>query len=266
MDAGTRQALEAILFVADEPVDVSTLSQVLEVGRREVEDELADIARTLDEQERGFVLREVGDGWRFYSAPAAAPYLERWVLTGRSGRLSQAALETLAVVAYKQPITRQEIGDIRGVNVDGVVRTLEARDLVREVGRDEGPGQAIRYGTTRQFLEKLGLRDLTELPPLARFLADGPAPDEPAPGDLRRAREHLQSGADLPATGRARWDPETDAVPLRAGREREMDELSDALERAARNAMAVLDGAVAAADAEAEGDEERAGDGDPGPR
>lgn len=258
MDTEARQALEAILFVADEPVDVSTLSQVLEVGRAEVEEELEALRERLRDEGRGFVVRQVAGGWRLYTAPDAAPYLERWVLSGRSSKLSQAALETLAVVAYKQPITRQEIGDIRGVNVDGVVKTLEARELIEEIGRDEGPGQAILYGTTRQFLEKLGLDDVSDLPSLTTFLADGHAPDEPSPGDLRRAREHLQAGGELPSTGRPRWDPDADEEDLRERqaaatarrdeRERELDELSDALERAAQNAMATLDQALDAVD------------------
>lgn len=258
MDTEARQALEAILFVADEPVDVSTLSQVLEVGRAEVEEELEALQGRLREEGRGFVVRQVAAGWRLYTAPDAAPYLERWVLSGRSSKLSQAALETLAVVAYKQPITRQEIGDIRGVNVDGVVKTLEARELIEEVGRDEGPGQAILYGTTRQFLEKLGLDDVSDLPSLTTFLAEGQAPDEPSPGDLRRAREHLQAGGELPSTGRPRWDPDADEEDLRERqaaatarrdeRERELDELSEALERAAQNAMATLDQALDAVD------------------
>lgn len=258
MDNEARQALEAILFVADEPVDVSTLSQVLEVGRAEVEEELEALEGRLRDEGRGFVVRQVAGGWRLYTAPGAAPYLERWVLSGHSSKLSQAALETLAVVAYKQPVTRQEIGDIRGVNVDGVVKTLEARELIEEIGRDEGPGQAILYGTTRQFLEKLGLDDVSDLPSLTAFLADGQAPDEPSPGDLRRAREHLQAGAQLPSTGRPRWDPEADeedqrerqaaATARRDERERELDELSDELERAAQNAMATLDQALDAVD------------------
>jgi segregation and condensation protein B len=156
VDAAARQALEAILFVVDEPVDVSTLSQVLEVGRGEVEAELAELAGRLEEEGRGFVLRRVAGGWRLYTAPAAAPYLERWVLAGRSGRLTQAALETLAVIAYKQPVSRHEVSEIRGVNADGAVRTLVGRGLVEEVGRDPGPGQAILYGTTPEFLEKIG--------------------------------------------------------------------------------------------------------------
>ncbi len=212
MDTETRRALEAILFVVDEPVDLTELSQVLEVDRRDVQAELEALAATYEEQQRGFVLREIAGGWRMYTAPEAAPYVERWVLAGKSGRLTQAALETLAVIAYKQPISRHEIGEIRGVNPDGAVRTLSQRGLIEEVGRDEGPGQAILYGTSDLFLEKMGLRVLDDLPPLAEYLPESPAPDEPAASDVRRARKHLASGEDLPSTGRARWDAGDDPV------------------------------------------------------
>ena len=117
----------------------------------------------------------MGGGWRIYSHPAAAPWVERFVLSRQNPRLSAAALETLAVVAYKQPVSRGQIAAIRGVNVDGVVRTLVQRGLVAEVGRDAGPGQAVLLGTTVTFLEKLGLRDLSELPPLAEFVPSSEA-------------------------------------------------------------------------------------------
>ena len=250
MERSDRRALEAILFVIDEPVDVATLSQVLEVGRVEVEAALRELAADYERDGRGFVLREVAGGWRLYTHPDAAPYLERFVLAGRSGRLSQAALETLAVIAYKQPIGRQEIGEIRGVSVDAPVRTLVSRGLVEEVGRDDGPGRAVLYGTTGRFLEQLGLRTLDDLPPLAEHLTDGPAPDEPHVIDLRRARERIASGASLPATGRPHWDPAADAAPdaTRAA-ERELEDLSDRLETAARSAIERLDAALRAVEA-----------------
>jgi hypothetical protein len=125
-----------------------------------------------------------------YTAAGARPVLERWALAGRSGRLTQAALETLAVIAYKQPISRQEVGDIRGVNADGAVRSLVARGLVEEVGRDEGPGQALLYGTTTLFLERIGIDDLEELPPLTDFLPEAPGP--------RRARARGDPGGPAP--------------------------------------------------------------------
>ncbi|MDP9023337.1 MAG: SMC-Scp complex subunit ScpB [Actinomycetota bacterium] len=271
MEHVSRQALEAILFVVDEPVDVSTLTQVLEVGRAEVEAALRALAERLRDERRGFVLREVAGGWRLYTAPEAAPYVERWVLAGRSGRLTQAALETLAVIAYKQPISRQEIGEIRGVNADGAVRTLLARGLVEEVGRDPGPGRAVLYGTTTAFLEKVGLSDLDGLPPLTDFLPEAPAPDEPSdPVDLRAARQRLQAGRDLVTAGRPRWEPggggergagaedaparsEPDAASGTRDPDQDMDDLTAALERATRNAMAALEHAVSSADEHQDG-------------
>ena len=250
MERVTRQALEAILFVSDEPVDAASLAQVLDEPADAVLAALEALAADLEASRRGMVLRQVAGGWRLYSAPDADPYVERFVLAGRSGRLSAAALETLAVIAYKQPISRAEIGEVRGVNVDGAVRTLVTRGLVEEVGRDPGPGQAILYGTTREFLEQVGLNDLGDLPPLSEFLPTGPAPDEPAPELLRAARAHLQAGGELSATGRP-WDPSDPGAS--AGTDRsgdgsaDMDELSGALERAARGALSTLETAMRAA-------------------
>jgi segregation and condensation protein B len=237
-----RRALEAVLFVADEPLDEATLGRVLEVGLDQVRTLLVQLQEQLEREERGFLLSEAAGGWRLYTAPGVAEPVERYVLDGRSGRLSQAALETLAVVAYKQPASRQQIADIRGVNPDGALRTLVGRDLVEEVGRDTGPGQAALFGTTRGFLEKLGLRDLGELPPLAEFLADTPAPDEPLPGDLREARRRIAAGEELPATGRGRWAPGGDG----GADEAEIARLTDALDQAARSASKRLREAMAA--------------------
>jgi segregation and condensation protein B len=259
-----RQALEAILFVVDEPVDVPTLAEVLETTDSDVRAALEALRSDLGSG-RGFVLREVAGGWRLYTAPEAAPYVERFVLNGRSGRLSQAALETLAVIAYKQPISRHAVGEIRGVNADGAIRTLIGRGLVEEVGRDDTPGQPILYGTTTALLEKLGLADLGELPELTDFLAEGSAPEEPAPDHLRLARERLRDGGKLPSTGRSRWDPDAQPDPLgedvdpgspddephaqvRVRAEEEMDELTDELERVAREAMVALEDALGAVD------------------
>jgi segregation and condensation protein B len=257
MEPTVRQALEAILFVIEEPIELTTLCQVLEVGRTEVEAELHRMAEEFEQDHRGFVLREAAGGWRLYTAPAAAAYVERWVLTGRTGRLSQAALETLSVVAYKQPISRHEVSEIRGVNADAALRTLISRDLVDEVGRDPGPGQAILYGTTRSFLERLGLRSLDELPPMTEYLPEGPAPDEPAIGELSQARARLRAGEALPATGRSRWHPDDEAEAAGAGEE--MDELSSTLEDVARTAMATLEEAMRAVSG-GESDESDSGD------
>lgn len=176
-----RRQLEAILFVADEPVPLTQLAQITETSRDHVRETLDEIRSECEQQGRGVTLREVADGWRMYTHPDVAPYVEKFVLAVQQPRLTQAALETLAIVAYKQPLSRQQIGQIRGVESDGVVTTLERRGLVEEIGRDDGPGQAILYGTTKTFLERMGLRSLRELPPIASMLPDQAVADELEP-------------------------------------------------------------------------------------
>jgi segregation and condensation protein B len=165
-----QRALEAILMVAEEPVEPHLLAQLLEVPQDRVEAMCAELAAAYQAEDRGFDLVRVAGGYRFQSHPDLAPYVERFVLEGQSGRLSAAALETLAIVAYKQPVSRAQVASIRGVNVDGVVRTLQQRGYIEEVARDPGPGQAVLYGTTRLFLERLGLDTLDDLPPLGDFV------------------------------------------------------------------------------------------------
>jgi len=164
-------ALEAILLVVDEPVSEIMLAQIIEQPTDRIAATLADLATEYDEQERGFELRAVAGGWRFYTRTAYAAYVERFVLDGQQVRLTQAALETLAVIAYKQPVTRSRISAIRGVNCDGVVRTLLSRGLVEECGSEPDSGAHL-YRTTTLFLEKLGLNSVEQLPPLAPFLPD----------------------------------------------------------------------------------------------
>jgi segregation and condensation protein B len=173
--------LEAVLFVCDEPVSTGILAQVTEEPKDRIEAELRALAADLAAQGRGVALREVAGGWRMYSHPDAAAHVERFVRSVQQPRLTQAALETLAIVAYKQPVTRQQIAAIRGVDSDGVVGTLEQRGLVGEIGRDPGPGQAVFYGTTPQFLERLGLSTLEDLPPIAELLPPASAADELEP-------------------------------------------------------------------------------------
>jgi segregation and condensation protein B len=168
-DVPLAAALEAILMVVDEPVTSVLLAQVSERPRTEVEQTLRDLAASYDADGRGFELREVAGGWRFYSRTECAPYVERFVRDGQQTRLTQAALETLAVVAYRQPVTRARISAVRGVNVDAVMRTLVTRGLVEESGMERESG-AILYRTSVHFLERLGLRDLDELPELAPFV------------------------------------------------------------------------------------------------
>ena len=165
-----RRAIEALLLVTEEPLTVELMAQLLEVPTARVVQICQELAAEYDATDRGFQLVEVAGGWRYQTHPDTAPYIERFVLDGQSGRLSNAALETLAIVAYKQPISRAQIAAIRGVNVDGVMRTLTHRGYVDEVGRDPGPGQAVLYGTTAMFLEKLGLNRIDELPPLGDFV------------------------------------------------------------------------------------------------
>ena len=164
------RAIEAILMVAEQPIETSLLSQLLEVPPARVDEMCADLAAAYDAEDRGFVLVRVAGGYRFQSHPDLAPYVERFVLEGQSTRLSAAALETLAIVAYKQPVSRAQVSAIRGVNADAVMRTLQIRGYVEEVARDPGPGQAVLYGTSRLFLERLGLDSLDDLPPLADFV------------------------------------------------------------------------------------------------
>ncbi|MEU4556504.1 SMC-Scp complex subunit ScpB [Micromonospora violae] len=170
-DAELRGALEAILLVVDEPVSELVLAQVLEQPAERVGPMLDEIAAGYTAAGHGFELRRAAGGWRLYTRPEYATYVERFVLDGQSVRLTQAALETLAVVAYKQPVTRSRISAIRGVNCDGVIRTLVTRGLVEECGTEQDSG-AFLYRTTTLFLEKLGLNTVDELPPLAPFLPD----------------------------------------------------------------------------------------------
>ena len=165
-----RRALEAILLVAVDPVPVQLLAQLLEVSSGAVDDLCARLAADYESEGRGFVLAKVAGGWRYQTAPDLFAYVERFVLEGQSARLSGAALETLAIVAYRQPISRAQVAAVRGVNVDSVMRTLQLRGYVEEVARDPGPGQAVLFGTTATFLEKLGLDSLDDLPPLDSFV------------------------------------------------------------------------------------------------
>jgi segregation and condensation protein B len=163
----TRAILEAVLFVAEVPLDAGELAELLELPKVDVETELENLSDDLAATQRGVVLRRVAGGWRMYGHPDAYPYLERFAATEKATRLSSAALETLSVVAYRQPVARGQIAEIRGVDSERALRTLEQRGLVMEVGRAAGSGQAVLYGTTDMFLEKLGVESIDDLPPLA---------------------------------------------------------------------------------------------------
>jgi segregation and condensation protein B len=166
-----KAALEAILMVVDEPVGELVLATVLEVRGEDVANALIELSESYTREGRGFDLRRAAGGWRFYTRADYASYVERFVLDGQQLRLTQASLETLAVVAYKQPVTRSRISAIRGVNVDGVIRTLITRGMVEECGADPESGAHL-YRTTTLFLEKMGLDSVDQLPPLAPFLPD----------------------------------------------------------------------------------------------
>jgi segregation and condensation protein B len=209
-------ALESILLVADSPVEANLLAQLVEQPVEEVEALLASLAAGYAEQGRGFGLVKVAGGWRYQTVPAMAPYVERFVLEGQTAKLSAAALETLAIVAYKQPISRAQIAAIRGVSVDGVVRTLEQRGYIAEVARDPGPGQAVLFGTTPTFLEKMGLDSLADLPAIAEFvpgadvveaLEHGLRVDEGAVADTESVDLRDDPGADTPDAGPGRDEP-----------------------------------------------------------
>ncbi len=165
------RAVEAVLMVAEEPVDPQLLGQLLELSPARVEELCEELGQAYAAEERGFVLVRVAGGYRFQSHPDLAPYVERFVLDGQQARLTQAALETLAVIAYRQPVTRARVSAVRGVNVDGVVRTLLARGLIAEAGQDPDSAGTL-YRTTPLFLERLGLQSLEELPALAPLLPE----------------------------------------------------------------------------------------------
>jgi segregation and condensation protein B len=197
-DATSVRAIEAIVLVAVEPVPAEMLAQLLELPVDVVDGLCAELAASYVEAGHGFELVKVAGGYRYQTSVDLAPYVERFLLDGQRARMSSAALETLAIVAYKQPLSRAQIASIRGVDPDGVLRTLQARGYVAEVARDTGPGQAILFGTTPAFLEKLGLASLSDLPPIAEFV----------PGaDVVEALEHgLRVDAPPPASGPAAPD------------------------------------------------------------
>lgn len=184
-------ALEAMLLVSSDPVSASSLASVLGIAPGEAASLLAELKVEYEEAERGFQLREVAGGWRLFTHPAYHDQVEALVLSWDTQKLSQAALETLAVIAYHQPVTRETVKGIRGVNSDGVISSLVDKGLVREIGRDPQRGQAIIYGTTTAFLEKFGLRSTKDLPDLEQF-----APDEQT---RRFIRERL-SGRTIQST------------------------------------------------------------------
>ena len=182
--SSTRRALEALVLVADEPVAPRLLAELLEVPAETVDALASELAAEYAAEDRGFQLVRVAGGYRFQTHPDLDAYVERFVLEGQSARLSAAALETLAIVCYKQPVSRAQVASIRGVNVDSVIRTLQVRGYIEVVARDPGPGQATLYGTTPLFLERLGIDHLDQLPPVVDFMP-GPEVVEALEAGLR---------------------------------------------------------------------------------
>ncbi len=172
LDPEIVRALEAILLVAMEPVAPALLAQLLEVSQNLVEELCERLASTYETAGHGFQLVKIAGGFRFQSHPDLAPYVEKFVLDGQQSRVSSAALETLAIIAYKQPLSRSQIAAIRGVDPEAVMRTLQARGYITEVDRDDGPGQAVMFGTTPLFLERLGIASIEHLPSIADFIPD----------------------------------------------------------------------------------------------
>ena len=182
------RAIEAVVLSAVEPVPATLLAELLELPVEKVESACAELAEAYRAEGRGFVLACVAGGYRYQTHPDMAPFVERFALEGVSSRLSSAALESLAIIAYRQPVSRGQIAALRGVNVDGVVRLLEQRGYIAAVGHAPGPGQPVLYGTTPAFLEKLGLATLDQLPPVEDLL--------PGPDAMEELEERLRPGAD----------------------------------------------------------------------
>ena len=187
------RVLEALFFVSDEPLPVTVLAQAMDLDRRTVEGLCTRLAAELEARGSGLGLREVAGGWRLFTHPDAQAVVERFVLSSRQARMTKASLETLAIVAYKQPVTRHQVSAIRGVNSDGVLRALTDRGLIEEAGRDEAPGRPVLFATTPRFLERLGLPSLAALPSLAPLLGDD-AEAEDAPPAVEVEAESDPSG------------------------------------------------------------------------
>jgi segregation and condensation protein B len=217
----THRAIEAVLMVAEQPVEPNLLAQLLEVPQARVEELCTELAEAYESEGRGFVLVRVAGGYRFQSHPEQAPYVERFVLEGQTARLSAAALETLAIVAYKQPVSRAQVAAIRGVDVDAVMRTLAHRGYITEISRDAGPGQAILFGTTPQFLEKLGIDGLGDLPPLGGFVPGADVVEALETG-LRPEPSVVDRLVELEATNSAR-DLQTKAPAAEAALDLDLD-------------------------------------------
>lgn len=209
MDAEAKEMrgpVEALLFVSDDPLSAAKIASIVERSIGEVTGVLKELRDEYVAEDRGFQLREVAGGWKLYTHPAHHQAVEELVMSWDTRRLSQAALEALAVIAYQQPVTRQGVNAIRGVNSEGVISSLVEKALVKEVGRDAEQGNAVLFGTTRAFLEKFGLKDLTELPPLEEF-----APDEKTAAAIQQRLHAVESP--LASRAEAVEDEDDDVEP-----------------------------------------------------
>lgn len=203
-------AIEAVLMVAERPIEPRLLAQLVDTGMENVEAACAALDQQYRDSGRGFVLARVAGGYRYQSHPEQAAYVERFVLEGQATRLSAAALETLAIVAYKQPISRAQVAAIRGVSVDAVMRTLNQRGYIAEVSRDPGPGQAVMYGTTALFLERMNIDSIVDLPELGDFVPE-PEIVEALEQGLRFDPEVPEASADVSAPAETSADEENTA-------------------------------------------------------
>ena len=186
----TKRAIEAVVMAAIEPVEPQFLAQLTETPVDDIEALCAELMEEYERDGRGFTLARVAGGYRYQTHPDMAPYIERFVLEGQSARLSGPALETLAIIAYKQPVSRAQLAAIRGVSVESTIATLIQRGYVAEIGHDPGPGQAILYGTTVRFLEQMGVDSLDALPPLAEFIPDASVVEALERGLLLRVEDN----------------------------------------------------------------------------
>ena len=195
----TKRAIEAVVMAAIEPVEPQFLAQLTETPVDDIETLCAQLMAEYEQDGRGFALARVAGGYRYQTHPDMAAYIERFVLEGQSARLSGPALETLAIIAYKQPVSRAQLAAIRGVSVESTIATLIQRGYVAEIGHDPGPGQAILYGTTVRFLEQMGVDSLEDLPPLAEFVPDASVVEALERGLRLRVEDNADSDTDRDA-------------------------------------------------------------------
>ena len=210
-DKEAKSIIEAILFISGEPVSLDTIRKLIEVDKYNTDRLVRELISDYSVRYTGILIIEVSDGFQMVSNPACAPWIKKLLNTSVPKKLTQSSLETIAIVAYKQPIIKAEIEAIRGVNSDGVVKTLLERRMIKILGRKEVPGRPLMYGTTIEFLQYFGLKDLSELPTLKEFSeVDIPEPPETLPDDAEMSGEHAEEYvADAPADGDARESAET---------------------------------------------------------